>query len=823
MKAGNTENQNIYMTGCCLIPKTEREGYRLPHVLDLLSSIVLTAMFASGLLGMFIRAYEVETDLWSIFIACAVFSCIFCAYYKYEGFRKFKIRFLVFMGLLSGCTIFFFIKKYIIVNGFKMIVNDMIVRINSIYATRIGQLNTGYGRRIYVFALLAFLITWICASAIVDKRDNLRLMAIMFPTTIISVITGQVKPVFAAMLGFVFFVATVNAGIRRRKSFWKRGGDKAYADNVGIDSRLRFKLVLLCIPAVLAGILLSDRMILPALNKPFELMSDKTYDIRVEGIRFVAEYIPKATGENINLSVDGIGGGITGGILGELEGTFYTLKESIKITCDELPRDTIYLRGYTGTHYTGDRWLVREKDEYEYIAQHWKTEGEPWHYVYNLSFLRTAYALSVMGKENGGIVDPRQITIENMNDNIAYTYVPYNAFLNDFYEIRGGDCYVNGQTRYDNSFAFYESQDSRSIIEDYHDHIEKNDTLSTLDELEMSYRYFLLNNDAKGDSSERIKEICADKKDEWNKKITDSMTDKQKWDLEREKAEDVTNFIRKVLWERCEFEDKAVKLPEGKDFVDYFLFEKNVGDSTAFASAAVLMYRELGIPARYVEGYVAPVNIFTESTGAYYAVLQDDNAHAWAEIYIPFTGWQPVEVTPGFDGIVSVTEMDDNEDKKEENGKEEEKEDQDDEENELTLYTKTMIASLSIIVICLFVLLRYFILYGYRHALWIKKDDLRIKRIFMSFYEMLIFDGFDKEIDTTGEDFKAELITDYDCILKDQADAFMDIVLRTHYGAGDPPEKGAEYTLMIYRKLSRSVYKKLGAWGKLKFKLWKAF
>ena len=57
--------------------------------------------------------------------------------------------------------------------------------------------------------------------------------------------------------------------------------------------------------------------------------------------------------------------------------------------------------------------------------------------------------------------------------------------------------------------------------------------------------------------------------------------------------------------------------------------------------------RMLGLPARYVVGYAAPQSLFAESDGGWQAVLQDDNAHAWAEVYLAGQGWTPLETTPG--------------------------------------------------------------------------------------------------------------------------------------------------------------------------------
>ena len=110
--------------------------------------------------------------------------------------------------------------------------------------------------------------------------------------------------------------------------------------------------------------------------------------------------------------------------------------------------------------------------------------------------------------------------------------------------------------------------------------------------------------------------------------------------------------------------------PHKKDFINYFLGENKRGYCAHFASAATLIFRYLGIPARYVEGYaVDPIDISEEGTllseeeyGSYYegenplgesAVVSvkvtDANAHAWVEVYDVKKGWQVVEVTPASD------------------------------------------------------------------------------------------------------------------------------------------------------------------------------
>lgn len=82
-------------------------------------------------------------------------------------------------------------------------------------------------------------------------------------------------------------------------------------------------------------------------------------------------------------------------------------------------------------------------------------------------------------------------------------------------------------------------------------------------------------------------------------------------------------------------------LPQGRDFVEYFLSESREGYCVHFATAAVAIFRAAGIPARYAEGYVVP----SGENGAWVEV-PERNAHAWAEVYFGGVGWVPVEVTP---------------------------------------------------------------------------------------------------------------------------------------------------------------------------------
>ncbi len=85
-------------------------------------------------------------------------------------------------------------------------------------------------------------------------------------------------------------------------------------------------------------------------------------------------------------------------------------------------------------------------------------------------------------------------------------------------------------------------------------------------------------------------------------------------------------------------------VPEGRDFVDYFLFDKREGYCTYFATAMAILTRCIGIPSRYIEGYKLP---FSPTDGNLYEVKNSD-AHAWVEVFFEGIGWVPFEPTAIF-------------------------------------------------------------------------------------------------------------------------------------------------------------------------------
>ena len=105
--------------------------------------------------------------------------------------------------------------------------------------------------------------------------------------------------------------------------------------------------------------------------------------------------------------------------------------------------------------------------------------------------------------------------------------------------------------------------------------------------------------------------------------------------------------IRDYIWDRAEYTMQPGPQPGGADFAEYFLSEGHKGFCAHYASAAVLLCRMCGIPARYCQGYILTQANFASGRGFenYEIDIPDDQAHAWAEIYVPGYGWIPYEFT----------------------------------------------------------------------------------------------------------------------------------------------------------------------------------
>ena len=105
-----------------------------------------------------------------------------------------------------------------------------------------------------------------------------------------------------------------------------------------------------------------------------------------------------------------------------------------------------------------------------------------------------------------------------------------------------------------------------------------------------------------------------------------------------DKAEAIESFLRT----NYRYAPVVRPPPPGRDPVDWFLFDLKEDFCEYFASSMVMMLREVGVPARLVEGFTS--GTFDPNIGRY--IVKQVNAHAWVEVWFPNFGWIEFEPTP---------------------------------------------------------------------------------------------------------------------------------------------------------------------------------
>ena len=332
-------------------------------------------------------------------------------------------------------------------------------------------------------------------------------------------------------------------------------------------------------------------------------------------------------------------GAINHGRLDEFGDIRFKFIDVLQVT---LPRsaDTVYLRGFTGSVYTGRSWeeLPNSKiRELEQITEGFTTDG--------LSpLLFDSYNL----KNAPSILPNYSFTVKNLAANDEYMYLPYNLVpesvsrytIVDHSYFKGTSSTYFGQVYNPDSYHGYQNLFRKrwSIP-------------SALVADEAAYRNFVYENYLELPESFSPEEM-------FNKNYYEYIT-AEEIQTGKSTLDEMTVFSRKLYyikeWLRnnCTYSLTTEPLAKGEDFVNHFLKHKK-GSCSHFASTAVLMCRYAGIPARYVEGYIiTPYDIESDAPmGSTVTVnVKDSHGHAWAEVYIDGYGWYPMEFTSGYGNV----------------------------------------------------------------------------------------------------------------------------------------------------------------------------
>ncbi|MBR5896395.1 MAG: transglutaminase domain-containing protein, partial [Lachnospiraceae bacterium] len=332
--------------------------------------------------------------------------------------------------------------------------------------------------------------------------------------------------------------------------------------------------------------------------------------------------IHKQTQEYVKILVqNGVGGffdsyqstgGLAGGRLGGVSQVRPDFETNLEVTFVPISYDTIYLKGYTGTFYQSSGWYPNAHD-FTYL------ENER-----NYDFGNKA-KLQVKEIE----IDPRfdYLPYFSSTEDVVYTSLEDNTYQITYYPVLNENDYdepKEDELLSDSDYYTYVYDSCLMVPEDLKPVLDE--TLTEIDPLE-------------SDDINKYRLNCA-------------------------------RAIYSYFYDNFSYTMAPGRTAYKRDYVEYFLTHQKRGFCAHFASATVLLLREMGVPARYCEGYCIPISlvyddaIMTEySYDEWYSGKQnidlksvlevpvnDSYAHAWVEIYLDGYGFVPFEATiPSFD------------------------------------------------------------------------------------------------------------------------------------------------------------------------------
>jgi len=737
----------------------QQEAERKPRVSGL-GSLIMLVYFYLGVYGCvfsFLGVFEVPCDRVKL---CAVIFAFGICFFLISRMGKYGKYAVLVMLLVYGVAVFWNLK---LLRSGGEVLFEAVRRMILLYQndTDIGRVDLVYGMQI-LYALLAVLFPW---SGILFYWFVVR-GGRMFVTISEAVVfsaalaVGQVPDfVPLAMMAGCFAGACAAGGLEEIR------GQRAGA--------------LLLLAAVMVLLLAAGNAFLAPVLAPW--FADKD-EIKVQVqessmIRRTQHWLEQWEGPWGTV-------GIGTGELGNTEFLKHTEEVVLQVTVPDKPEETVYLRRYTGADYTGTEWKEREDSldaqmQAEYFSR----------------FRRVARDM--------GYPDPYHMEIRMEEHAGAYAYQPYfSVFYGEKEGVLAYDYYPTAMVGewYWGDLLAVEWMDPAEV---YWDSLVSDGQWADLPEKQEAYHRFAYENYCfyPEERLQRLKALC-----DANPQQT---------------VQEIRDFIVSYLKRNASYNLNVGRFPSGEEFTEYFLFEKHQGYCVHFATAATLMFRMYGLPARYVTGYVAPAKSFRKKGHQYVAKVKDTRAHAWAEIYIDGQGWVPVEATPGYAETAGNQETElqnlTEENRQEESAVMTERQRETQEPSEQDFGKKLPKAALWILPLLMFTAVALFVR---RRRIIKSRCGKDVKEIFYDVCRVMEFAGFSEKADCQEAAFPEQAVLRFPWLNREDFAHLIDLAVRANFDQIPMTEEERQFARSMYREICQKIYGELSGVRKLIFRFW---
>lgn len=285
---------------------------------------------------------------------------------------------------------------------------------------------------------------------------------------------------------------------------------------------------------------------------------------------------------------------------------------ALEITMEQW--QSVYLRGFIGSQYTGSGW--------EEEAQAVLAESADLLYTLQKNYFHPDQQLAAVN-DTLGYDTENQIRVRVLGACKAYSYLPYGiggVALDEQDLTRPKlDAYTGALYAVDEAYLLQKELSDGSGSSDYLD-------------AEAAYRSWVY-----GEYLELPDEVASLMTRELGA-ADPAMTTTQIKEL-------VLQWVDRTLT----YDEYASTQAVGTDLAEYLVSVSSYGYDVHYATLATLALRHMGIPARYVEGYLVPQSLAGTMGAGEALILTQEYAHAWVEYYLDGIGWIPFEVTPGYE------------------------------------------------------------------------------------------------------------------------------------------------------------------------------
>ena len=289
--------------------------------------------------------------------------------------------------------------------------------------------------------------------------------------------------------------------------------------------------------------------------------------------------------------------------------------------------ETTYLKGFVGEDYDGKAWIrIRDEETAD--------DADMFYWLHENGF----YGQEQTGKayEDSGDGADGFVSVLNLRGCSNYCYVPYGVNMQDDSLLDRkdvGDLNIkvsDPELSKDNIYPVVSgaADNSRSLQRSLNEQ-ESDPLVSSYLDKEETYRKYC---------RRRYLNIPEDVK----AAIASCLGEQ-----EQLQPADAMERILEYMNSNLRYSEKTAKAGQ-QDFIVKFLTDSKKGYAIQYASAAVMMMRYFGVPARYAEGFIVPETLYRDAGDMSSVSVTMRYAHAWAEYYLDGVGWLPFETVPKY-------------------------------------------------------------------------------------------------------------------------------------------------------------------------------